>query len=261
MRTEKTKTFLFLLFVALVLSPTTSWFCGPCAGDEQVTPNEGLVMHLSFDVIEEGPSTIVLDQSGYENHGVLLGGKIVKGRVGNALKCLAVNRADGVRVRDHNSLDLDSVTIAVWIKTYQLDGQWNRILDKGWKESYNLCIGGDYKDKSWWRNRAQFECAHKCATSKTPVVDDQWHFITATYDGKTSKIYIDGKLDVEKEHKKGAVMKHNKVDVMIGQLAVPEPIPYDYSFFNGLIDEVRLYNRVLSAGEIAKLYKSQAEKP
>jgi hypothetical protein len=52
-------------------------------------------------------------------------------------------------------------------------------------------------------------------------------------------------------------MKHNDVDIKIGCLAVPEPNPYEHAFFDGLIDEVRLYNRVLSDEEVQQLAQHQ----
>jgi hypothetical protein len=220
--------------------------------------NAGLVLYLSFDAIDEiSGEKLILDQSGHENHGIMLGGKLAKGKFGNAFQSSAINKSDGIRIKDSNSLDLDAVTIAAWIKTGQLDGQWNRVLDKGWTESYNLCIGGDYKGESWYRNRAQLECAGCPITSKTPVVDDQWHLLVGTYDGQTSKIYVDGNLDVEKKWGKNTPMIHNDVDIKIGCLAVPEPNPYEHAFFDGLIDEVRLYNRVLSDEEVKQLAQYQ----
>ena len=68
---------------------------------------------------------------------------------------------------------------------------------------------------------------------------------------------IDGKPDIKKKCKEDAPMKHNDVDIMIGRLAVPEPNPYEHAFFDGLIDEIRLYNRVLSVEEVETLYSYQ----
>ena len=163
-------------------------------------------------------------------------------------------------MEDSNTLDLDAVTIAAWIKTDRQDGQWKRILDKNWKSAYNLCIGGDYQGQSW-RDKTTFECAGCSVSSKTPVVDGQWHFVTGSYDGKLMKLYVDGKLDVKvdivKKAGKPVPMKHNDNVLMIGRLAALEPPPYDNAFFDGLIDELRLYNRVLSDEEVMQLYQYQ----
>ena len=219
---------------------------------------DGLVLYLSFDVIEESDTqTIITDESLFGNHGRLTGGKIVKGRLGRALRCRAKNKSDGVIIKVHDSLDLDTVTIAAWIKTDTIDNQWGRILDKGWRTAYNLCIGGDYEGQNWYRNRVSFECAERSSTSKVPVVDSRWHFIAATYDGQTSSLYIDGKPDVRIEQKERTPMQHNDTDIHIAGLAVPEALPHNEAFYDGLIDEIRLYNRILSEKEIQILYHYQ----
>ena len=64
-------------------------------------------------------------------------------------------------------------------------------------------------------------------------------------------------MDIYRQNKKIVPMEHNNTDIRIGQLAVPEPPPYDEAYFDGLIDELRLYNRVLSDEEIRMLYSYQ----
>ena len=221
--------------------------------------NKGLVLYFSFDNVKtENFKTTIPDDSGTGNNGYLISGTFTEGKFGKALKCNADNKNDGVLVEDCNTLDLDAVTIAAWIKTDRQDGQWKRILDKNWKSAYNLCIGGDYQGQSW-RDKTTFECAGCSISSKTPVVDGQWHFITGSYDGKAMKLYVDGKLDVNvdvtKKTGKPVPMKHNDNVLMIGRLAALEPPPYDHAFFDGLIDELRLYNRVLSDEEVMQLYQ------
>lgn len=256
MKTRFTKTIFICLVIAMAVS---GWICKQCFAQED-SIKDALVLSLSFDSIDEiSGQKIIVDESGYENHGTLLSGKIVPGKIGNAFYCQAINKADGIRIKDNDSLDLDAVTIAVWIKTDQLDGQWNRILDKSWRTGYNLCIGGDYEGKTF-RNQVSFETAMNCTPSKSHVVDGQWHFIVATYDGQTSRIYIDGKLDCEITHKKPKPMEHNDVDIMIGRLAVPEPNPHEHAFFDGLIDEVRVFNRVLTDKEVQMIYWPKPKK-
>jgi arabinan endo-1,5-alpha-L-arabinosidase len=219
--------------------------------------SRGLVLYFPFDAVtEEAGLTKVADQSGNGNVGVLTGGALVEGKFGKALECNAKTEKDGVIVNDSNSLDLDAVTIAAWIKTSRLDDQWNRILDKGWQSAYNLCIGGEYKGQRY-QEKTTFECAGCSMTSKTSVVDGQWHLIVGSYDGQFQKLYIDGKLDNKWKMKKRVPMKHNDNVLTIGRLAVMEVPPYDKPFFDGLIDEVRLYNRVLSDEEVQMLSQYQ----
>lgn len=219
--------------------------------------NSGLVLYFSFDSFEaQGDLTKVPDLSGTGNDGILTGGMLADGKFGKALQCKADTEKDGVIVGDSDSLDLDAVTIAAWIKTDLQNDQWNRILDKGWQTAYNLCIGGEYKGKRY-TDKTTFECAGCSITSNGIVVDGQWHLVVGTFDGQMQKLYIDGKLDKEWKLKKPHPMKHNDNVLTIGRLAVLEVPPYDKPFFDGLIDDVRLYNRVLSDQEVQILAEFQ----
>ena len=258
MKGQKAATIVSLLAVTVLVAGGIGLLCLPCIAADADSLAEGLVLYLSFDDVREiAGLKVILDGSGHSNDGVLVSGKLAEGKFGKAFQCQAINKADEIRVKDHDSLDLDTVTVAAWIRTDQIDGQWNRILDKGWRESYNLCIGGDYQGQSWYRNRAQLECAHTALTSKAPVVDGKWHHVVGVFDGRSSRIYIDGVLNVEAKYERAVSMKHNDVDVRIGSLAVPEPRPDDQAFFDGLIDEIRLYNRALSDREIERLYQCE----
>ncbi len=87
------------------------------------------------------------------------------------------------------------------------------------------------------------------ATSTTSVNDNKWHHVLGTYDGSNLKVYIDGVL--EDTH-----AGSGSLPIAIGPLRIGA----DYqttpaNFFNGLIDEVRVYNRALTASEIQDLYR------
>jgi hypothetical protein len=81
------------------------------------------------------------------------------------------------------------------------------------------------------------------------INDGQWHHVLAVYDSAIGhKIYIDGVVDKSDSNILTAVAQSASADnANIGRRA-------DGNTFNGLIDDVRIYNRALSPDEIKRLY-------
>jgi hypothetical protein len=88
--------------------------------------------------------------------------------------------------------------------------------------------------------------------SNTVLHDDVWYHVAGTYDGSSAKIYVNGILDNSVE-KSGLLLPSTGGAMKIGQESTVED-PAGPEFFNGLIDEVELFNRALSAEEIATLF-------
>ncbi|MEJ7740610.1 MAG: LamG domain-containing protein [Chitinophagaceae bacterium] len=79
----------------------------------------------------------------------------------------------------------------------------------------------------------------------TLVKLNEWITIIYTYDGFESRLYINGKL--ENITLKKAGLTPNSLDLFIGSHEDPQ---YRY-FFNGVIDEIRIYNKALCAEQVA----------
>jgi hypothetical protein len=75
----------------------------------------------------------------------------------------------------------------------------------------------------------------------------QWYNVVFTYDGYECRYYINGVL--KKISLQTAVFTANSNDVFIGKF---ESTTYPY-YFNGVIDEVRIYNKALSADDVRRL--------
>ena len=82
-------------------------------------------------------------------------------------------------------------------------------------------------------------------TTTATVNDNQWHYLTAVRSGSNGYIYIDG---TQAATGSGTVQSLNALAVTIG---------YDYrdtnKHFTGLIDDVRVYSRALSAAEVLSI--------
>jgi hypothetical protein len=80
-----------------------------------------------------------------------------------------------------------------------------------------------------------------------PAALSQWHHVGYTYDGQTHRLYADGALIGTSTFTVSAVAT---TDVFLGLF---HPVDEPKERFGGRIDDVRIYDRALSAGEIAAL--------
>ncbi len=89
------------------------------------------------------------------------------------------------------------------------------------------------------------------------VSDGKWHFMTYIFKrDSNAQIYVDGVFDNQ-----GAISQWNGKDFQsnnpfrIGAYTAADNVGVSPPLFNGLMDEVRVYNRALSASEISDLYR------
>jgi len=143
-------------------------------------------------------------------------------------------------------LDLtDNFTIAAWIKPHSFS--WLA----GIVGKYHSPNANSYYlrfDLNPPYNKIQFG-GRTWVTSSGALNEVQWHFIVGLRDSGIGKIYINGSFDVSSA-------------VSISSSADPVYIGMDYQpdarHFEGRIDDVRIYNRVLSETEITALYNEAA---
>jgi Concanavalin A-like lectin/glucanases superfamily len=84
-----------------------------------------------------------------------------------------------------------------------------------------------------------------------PIARGTWVHLATTYDGTTQRLFVNG-VQVSQRAVSGTI------DVSTGALRIGGNDVWAGEYFNGLIDEVRIFNRALSNGEIASVMNSPA---
>src|SRR4051812_5787016 len=196
----------------------------------------GLVAAYGFD---EGSGTTTADQSGNGNTGALSNTLwSASGKYGNALSFNGSNAR--VNVNDSTSLHLtNGFTLEAWVRPNALN-DWHTVVLKE--------RTGYYAEALYANTDTQRPSGHVFTTSdhdlrgtsKLPVA--AWSHLAATYNGSTLALWVNG-TQVASQAATGTIAS-NTGPLRIGGNAIWG------EYFNGLIDEVRVYNRALSATEI-----------
>ena len=204
-----------------------------------VSTQADLVGYWKFD---EGFGTTAHDSSGNGLDGTLNGDpEWVIGQVGGALE---FDGDDSVEIPHNPLLSItDEITITAW--TYMsanASGEMAIVSKGGWGANdlpYELTE--DAGGVIFWQF---YDDAGRdtCAPQSPPA--DEWHHLAATYDGQIFKCYIDGELADEWAY--AGTMPENTASVTIGQRS------RGGTYFNGIIDEVAIFNRALGEDEIPK---------
>jgi len=195
-----------------------------------------LVFLMTFD---EGKGDIVKDLSGSGNDGIV-GGKVdwMDGKFKGAF------HFDGVtHIAVENAAPLDALThpmsVGTWVSPDVL-GDWRNIVEMdgpaGWK------MGFHDSHAIVWTTYFVLDFV-----SQTPVEVDEWTHVTATWDGAEAIVYINGEPDAPISGG-GVIDVQNEPSLDIGWRRSSE-----VSFYAGVMDDLFIFNKALSQGEIQDL--------
>jgi hypothetical protein len=199
----------------------------------------GPVLALNFDSVT---GDIVSDASGFNNHGTVRGATSQAGKIGKALKFDGVD--DWVTVADAASLDLTSaMTLEAWVNPSTLT-QWHTVLLKESAAGMAYELYAHNPDISRPAAYGTLNGALRGVTGTAALPTNTWTHLATTYDGTNMQLYVNGALV-------RSVARAGVMDATTGPLRIGGNVPWGGEFFAGLIDEVRVYNRALTASEIA----------
>ncbi len=195
----------------------------------------GLVAVYGF---EETAGTIARDTSGSGSHGTIRGATRAPGRFGRALSFDGVN--DVVTVPDAATLDSPYVTVSAWVFPTALSG-WRTAVMKEAPAGmvYSLYAHDNAPNPAMTIGIGGVDHA---TSGDAPLPLNVWSHLAATYDGATVRLFVNGK-QVRTSAVRGTLPASANPLRIGGNSLWGE-------YFSGTIDEVRVYNRALSAVEI-----------
>lgn len=217
------------------------------------TLNNGLVGHWTFDGYDiqwENATAQIRDRSSEANHLTTSGigqNNASRGKIGQALQF-----ADSQFLTAGTILPTSSYTKALWVKVFNTGNTNNNLISGGDNTSHAFWIPGckAYKISSGHDGSSCADGNWDDVQDPDAIEFDRWYHVAVTYDssvdGGTKRLYTNG---VE-------------IDSATSVAAPSSALTYVGTFgnsggvaLNGLMDDVRIYNRALTAAEVEELFE------
>ena len=231
---------------SVVLGSVLVTGCSTMSLSRRGAPSEGLLLHYSFD--KDG-TTNVHDDSGRGNHGTVRGAKYSpEGKVGGAYE---VGRAIGcIEVAPNSvwSFGTNDFSVAFWFKAQrEMDNREHFFIgcDEGGgnKNKWGLELG--WGSLIFHINTADGGGQRIASQPWKPDID-QWYHLAVTRNASKYSIYVDGNM---------VSMQHNQT--AIPPVQAPLTIGHAENLYvEGMMDEVMIYGRALSAAEVARIHSA-----
>ena len=206
----------------------------------------GPAVYLNFN---EGIGSTALDASGSGNIGTIHG-NVLRVENSGCVKALVLDgNANYVSIpytsQNHPA---DAITVSLW---FYVNSTVPQTLISTYDNGGGYRLGFDDGNDLWWTLALDNSRDVSVVIPHESISTGQWHQVTGTYDGQTSDIYLDGILR-NQVNATGVIHYADNNYVQVGANAgnaeAPDKDRPDY--LNGGIDEVRIYNRALSYGEV-----------
>jgi len=210
----------------------------------------GLILDFDFDQpVFDGR---IPDLSGNGNDGHVVGVQwTAEGHRGGGMIFGPTNNY--ITVLNNQGLNPPQFTLVAWIKTSFQDKTWRRIFDKSWDHGFDITMGGDDPGKSY-QGQVMMEVAGAAAVVREKVTDGRWHQVVGTFNEKQLVFYLDGKKAGNARGKQQPAPTMYDLTIGANRSNPPEQIGPSYV---GVMDDVMMFNRALSAEEVQALFTSQ----
>jgi len=215
-----------LLILAII------FWAGCGSADSRIGDDNGAALDenlIAYYPLSEGSGVTLVDHSGNGLNGTISGASWVTGETNSALSFDGVDDSAVVLVTDLLN-SVNAITVTAWVKI---------------ESTANLRYFITVSNNDW----ALFQDVSNdiglaislpaTASASATITTGNWVFIAGTFDGTDIKFYVNGVLEDTTNHP-GTLPAGN--DLQLGAFGT--------DYWAGSLDEIRIYNRVLSASEI-----------
>ncbi len=191
-----------------------------------------------------------LDTGAFDNDGTVNGATATDGRDGTPNGALLFDGEDNVIVPMSPSLNFNrAVSLSFWMKPTELPDREIFLISHGsWQNRYKVSLIPD--DRIRWTLKTDTTTNNGIfdLDSETHVVTDQWYHVVVTYGEGQASVYVNGEQE-------GSITWNGSILQTDVDLCFAQMLPSDEAYnFIGVMDDIRIYNRVLDGTEVDELY-------
>jgi hypothetical protein len=233
---------------------TTVAIVGPDPPADPIDLTLDLLAYLPLD--ESAAGDLALDVSGYEHHGTpsanppIPSTSVPPVTFSNPGSLDFNGMGQFLDLGNPPELDIEGeVTLCAWVQPRAVNG-WRNVVAHGWHHQADQEVAlrideGAYEFVAW-------DGVDHSAATTVPALDlGGWHHLCGTYAGGRYRLFRDGELADERPD----AVSPMRVEETWAIGARGSATDFDPRYWDGLIDEVRIYGRALSAAEVRVLFR------
>jgi len=201
---------------------------------------------LGYWPLDEQAGTTAVDWSGHGGHGSLLGGLgWADGLYGGAL---SFTGASGQYVNCGTAADITGdFTLAAWVKMAPNNADKYMGIGGRLMTATNYWGFGLVRHSSnflrLWVGDGSTDLAKSAVNSDVINTDSEWHHVAGTHEGQANRLFVDGK---KQGGTTSITLAPSSEFFYIGRQYSNQ----DYRYWEGLIDDVRIYNKAMTEEQI-----------
>lgn len=195
------------------------------------------------------------DLSGNENHGTVNGASLTTDRFGNPNSAYNFDGTDDYIEVLGLPTNYSEYSFTAWVKHSDLGSGGGIVMQSGNKIENNSYIGSFGIGKMYGRHRIYSTTSSGLRFRSDTLRDLNWHFYVHSWDGNHIRLYRDGQLLDSLDISTTSPCPFMD-DVIIGAMRYGwSPNGVIDIFYNGKIDDVRIYSRAITSSEVFELYQ------